>query len=301
MRAIRIAACILLAQLVPAILAAQTASNPWNINDLGREAKAMSAAELPDLRSRAEAGDPRAQFVLGLAHEYGYAGLTKNVAEALRWEKLAAEQGIGLAETWVGDFYYDGIGVDIDYAQALAWYRRASEHGYAPATRYIGDFHLFGLGTDRDPAGAAAWYSKASAQGDARGKARLAVLSPPCEDDFCEIVRTLLIARDNGFKDLKGARRIEPFKEMFVGKLKPMSAEACELTPADAAIKTGASYECIFPLPWEELAGKVRDALPEGWISELQGLDLLYAGPDDFDLAVVLSGVGLKILAPVRP
>ena len=29
--------------------------------------------------------------------------------------------GIGLAEIWVGDFYYDGVGVEMDYAEALSW------------------------------------------------------------------------------------------------------------------------------------------------------------------------------------
>jgi Sel1 repeat len=272
----------------------------WNINELGSSAKDLSQAELPALRSRAEAGEARAQFLLGLAYEYGYAGLTKDVAEALRWNTRAAEQGIGLAETWVGDFYYDGIGVPIDYAAALGWYRRGSEHGYAPASRYVGDFHLFGLGTDRSPEQAIEWYSRAATQGDRRGAARHALLTPPCEDEFCHAVRTLIISRDNGFKDLKGPRRIEPFKEVFAGTFTPAGAETCTITPANSTEEKGAQYECIFPDSWGELADKLRTALPIGWISEVQDLALLYAGPDDQDLAVILSGAGLKILAPFR-
>jgi hypothetical protein len=286
---------------LPALLSAQTDSaTSWNINEFGSIAKELPASELPDLRSRAEAGEARAQFLLGLAYEYGYAGLTKDVVQALRWSKRAAEQGIGLPETWVGDFYYDGIGVPIDYAEALAWYRRGSEHGYASASRYVGDFHLFGLGTTRSAEQALAWYSKAAEQGDRRGAARHAILTPPCEDDFCDVVRTLIISRDNGFKDLKGPRRIEPFKEVFAGTLKPADAEACTLTPADSAQETGAQYECVFPTSWGELADKLRTALPVGWISEVQDLALLYAGPDDQDLAVILNGAGLKIIAPFR-
>jgi hypothetical protein len=281
-------------------VAAQTAPAPsWNINELGAAAKALTAADLPDVRARATAGDARAQFLLGMSYEFGFAGLSRDLAEALRWDKLAALQGIALAETWVGDFYYDGLGVTMDYGEALSWYRRASDRGHAQASRYIGDFTLFGLGTPRDPAHAAVWYAKAASQGDARGKARLGLLSPPCDDDFCAAVRTLIISRDNSFKDLKGARGIEPFKDVFAGTLKPAGADMCRVTAADATQKTGAEYECHFPASWDELAVRVRAALPEGWVSEVQDLALL-AGPDDFDLAVSLSGAGLKILAPYR-
>ena len=286
--------------MLPAMLAGQTApTTSWNINELGGEAKALSAADLPAIRSRAEGGEARAQFLMGLAYEFAYAGLTRDLAEALRWNKLAAQHGIGLVDTWVGDFYYDGLGVAVDHAEALSWYRRASDRGHAQGSRYIGDFTLFGLGTARDPAQAAVWYAKAASQGDARARARLALLVPPCEDDFCAVVRTLIISRDNGFKDLKGPRSIEPFKEVFAGTLKPAGADACTVTAADVTQKTGAEYECVFPATWDELAGNVRAALPDGWVSEVQDLALL-AGPDDFDLAVSLSGVGLKILAPYR-
>jgi hypothetical protein len=158
---------------------------------------------------------------------------------------------------------------------------------------------LFGLGTARDPAHAAVWYAKAASQGDARAKARLALLSPPCEDEFCAVVRTLIISRDNSFKDLKGPRSLEPFKDVFAGTLKPAGADVCRVTAPDPTQKIGAEYECVFPTGSDELAGKVRAALPRGWVSEVQDLALL-AGPDDFDLAVSLSGAGLKILAPFR-
>ena len=86
---------------------------------------------------------------------------------------------------------------------------------------------------------------------------------------------------------------------MFAGTLKPAGAEICRVTAPDLTQKTGAEYECVFPTASDELAGKVRAALPHGWVTEVQDLALL-AGPDDFDLAVSLSGAGLKILAPFR-
>jgi hypothetical protein len=283
--------------LLAGCLGAQQPGAAWDFAALRERARALDAAGLSQVRAGAEAGEAQAQFVLGLAYEYGFGGLERDLAEALRWHTRAANQGVGLVESWVGDFYYDGIGVPVDNAEALAWYRRASGHGYPPATRFVADFHLAGLATARDPVQAASWYEKAAAQGDRRAAARLALLAPPCADDFCTVFRTLIISRDNGFRDLRGPRRIEPFKEVFTGTLKPAGAEACTLVPANRDQQTGAEYECVFQLPHEELVRRLRASLPDGWIAEVGGLAIVQAGPADGDPVAELSGVGLKIFA----
>ena len=183
----------------------------------------------------------------------------------------------------------------MNYPEALSWYRRASEHGHADGSRYVGDFTLFGLGTTRSPKEAAVWYGKAASQGDERAKARLAILDPPCEDDFCGVVRALIIARDNSFKDLKGPRIIEPFKEVFEGTLKPAGASACKVTSADETEKKGAEYECVFPTAWDELANNVRGALPAGG-STGAGTRVAPAG-GSFGLAVSLSEIRSEVIA----
>ena len=45
-----------------------------------------------ELRPIAEGGDARAQILLGILYEYG-SGVPRDDAEAVRWYRLAAEQG----------------------------------------------------------------------------------------------------------------------------------------------------------------------------------------------------------------
>src|SRR4051812_1375268 len=149
---------------LPAALGAQqpppSSKDPWNSTDLRNEVRMLSPEQLRAVRTRADAGSARDQFLIGLAYEYGLAGVERDVAEALRWHTRVAEQGIGMAEAWVGDFYYDGLGMPRDFDRALYWSRRGSEHDFGLATRFIGDFQLYGQAMPRNPAEAATWYAK---------------------------------------------------------------------------------------------------------------------------------------------
>jgi TPR repeat protein len=296
-----IARLLVLAVAVPAFVVAQTTpAPPWNANELRKELSSMSPSQLAEVRAKAEAGSARDQFRMGLAYEYGLAGVTRDLAEALRWHKRAAEQGIGVVESWIGDFYYDGVGVKIDHAQALSWYRRASDHGHPLAMRFIGDFSLYGQGTARNQREAAAWYAKAAAMGDASAKNRLALLTPPCSDEFCAALRTIVISRDNGFRDLRGARRSEPLRDVFDGTLEPTGAEDCQVTGADQILRLGAQYECVFRSPYADLAQKLNSALPDGWSADSPAPEVLQVGPNPAEPVIILSGFWLRIIASYR-
>jgi hypothetical protein len=125
----------------------------------------MSPADIPALRKRASGGDARSQFLLGAVYESGSAGISQDLREALRWFKQAAEQQIGPAETWVGDFYYGGGGIPVDYGEALQWYRRAVDHGDADASHHIAGMYEQGKAVTRDRAEAMKWYRKAADNG----------------------------------------------------------------------------------------------------------------------------------------
>jgi TPR repeat protein len=51
-----------------------------------------------------------------------------NYAEALTWERLAADQGYPDAEPDLGYAYETGKAVSLDYIAAFAWYSRAGSH-----------------------------------------------------------------------------------------------------------------------------------------------------------------------------
>ena len=73
-----------------------------------------------------------AQFGLGWMHENGE-GVTKDAAEALRWYRMAADQGHPGACDKVARFYDGGLGVAEDKAEAVRWFKRAVKAGFTHA------------------------------------------------------------------------------------------------------------------------------------------------------------------------
>ena len=85
----------------------------------------LAAAQEPDLRARAEAGDVSAQYELGDMYWAGH-GVSRNEAEAGVWYRQAAEQGQPQALWYLGDMYSEGLGVPQDFVEAHMWYNLAT-------------------------------------------------------------------------------------------------------------------------------------------------------------------------------
>ncbi len=83
----------------------------------------------------AEAGDPRAQFRLGMMAEWGQ-GMRPDFTEAVRWYRLAAEQGERNAQFTLGFMYGSGTGVRPDPVQAWAWFELAARQGDSEAADF---------------------------------------------------------------------------------------------------------------------------------------------------------------------
>ncbi len=75
-------------------------------------------------------GDARYQMQLARS----FVKANRNL-EALKFYRLAAEQGYAAAEGSLGSMYYLGRGVPQDYAEALKWYRLSVEQGNAVAQK----------------------------------------------------------------------------------------------------------------------------------------------------------------------
>ena len=91
-----------------------------------------------------------------------------NYATALKVWLPLAEQGDQAAQTYVGEIFEKGLGVQADYATAATWYRRAAERGYSRAALNLGNLYERGLGVPRDPAQALSWYRRAAGSKDVR-------------------------------------------------------------------------------------------------------------------------------------
>lgn len=85
---------------------------------------------------------------------------------ALVLAQPAAQAGDPKAQVILGLLFADGKGVDADAATAVAWFRRAAEQGYASGQYDMGMMTEAGEGVAEDPVEAYKWYALAAAQGD---------------------------------------------------------------------------------------------------------------------------------------
>ena len=83
-------------------------------------------------------------------------------ATALKVWLPQAKEGDKVAQTYVGEIYEKGLGVQPDYVLAAEWYRNAAEQGYERAQINLGYLYEKGLGVEKDPMTALDWYRKAS-------------------------------------------------------------------------------------------------------------------------------------------
>ncbi|MXX74894.1 MAG: protein kinase [Holophagales bacterium] len=95
---------------------------------------ATGGAAADGIASRESPPDAEAQFNLGKMYAEGL-GVPHDDAEAVRWYRLAAEQGHAEAQFNLGWMCEWGRGVSRNDADAARWYRLAAEQGHAGAQR----------------------------------------------------------------------------------------------------------------------------------------------------------------------
>ncbi len=116
------------------------------------------------LSERALAGDAGAQLDLGFAYDSGR-GVERNLAEAAKWYRLAAEQGLAQAQHNLGVMYAAGDGVAFDPAQAVRWYLKAANQGHRDAQFNLAIHYEEGQGVPQDFTAAHDWSLKAAEAG----------------------------------------------------------------------------------------------------------------------------------------
>ena len=76
------------------------------------------------------------QFLLGLACGLGY-GVTQSDSDAVKWFRLAADQGYAKAQYNLGVMYDNGQGVTQSDPEAVKWFRKAAEQGHSGAQHML--------------------------------------------------------------------------------------------------------------------------------------------------------------------
>ncbi len=137
--------------------------NPSNVSDPFRNRAAGS-------------GDASVQVKRGWAYANGE-GVPQDYAEAARWYRKAAEQGLSLAQHNLAVMYHFGYGVRKDPAEAMKWYRKAAQQGVARSQLLLGDMYAKGQGVDQNYTEAMKWYVKAAERGDLVAQKRVEALA----------------------------------------------------------------------------------------------------------------------------
>lgn len=94
-------------------------------------------------------GDSKAQAALGSLYLSGK-GVDTNYELALKWTRLAADQGDITGEFNLGNMYAKGFGVSQDYSEAVRWFQKAAEKNDAMSRYNLALLYSRGLGVERN-------------------------------------------------------------------------------------------------------------------------------------------------------
>ncbi len=139
------------------------------------EANRWFESAMPALRTLADDGNPIAQNNLGDMYYDGHA-VPKDVNEAVKWYRKAANQSYAEAQNKIGKMYYDGEGVGKSYSQAVKWFQEAAEQNHLEAQTSLGAMLKNGWGCDKNINEAVKWYRKAAERDYAYAQVYLGVM-----------------------------------------------------------------------------------------------------------------------------
>lgn len=118
---------------------------------------------MDDLKKKAESGDVAAQ------NEMAASFLTQeppNLEEAVKWLRLAADQGDAGAQNNLGVLYMQGDGVKEGHKEAAKLFRRAADQGIPSAQANIGSCYAQGAGVPQSWEEAYFWWKLGFEEGE---------------------------------------------------------------------------------------------------------------------------------------
>ena len=117
------------------------------------------------MKNKTEIQEPEGQYNLGVMHAKGQ-GVPKDGEEAVKWYRLAADQGHAQAQYNLGGMYFKGEGVAENGKEAVKWFRLAAEQGHVGSQHFLAVMYEFGKGVLQDNVMAHMWLNIVSANGD---------------------------------------------------------------------------------------------------------------------------------------
>ena len=129
----------------------------------------------PALRSAAAAGNPAAEYEIGMRYSEGR-GVPVDMEQAIQWFESAARHGLAPAQYRLGSLYEKGQGVKKDLNKARALYMTAADKGNAKAIHNLAVLYAEGIDGKPDYQIASQWFRKAASRGVADSQYNLGIL-----------------------------------------------------------------------------------------------------------------------------
>lgn len=124
-------------------------------------------------RMAADQGDAKALNCLAMRYQTGQ-GVTKDEKKAFELIKRSADQGFNKAQNNLGDCYRFGEGVEVDFQEAIKMYILAAQQKNIGAHISLGDMYKDGIGVTQDYSEAIRWYTFPAEQGNVNAQNKLA-------------------------------------------------------------------------------------------------------------------------------
>jgi TPR repeat protein len=132
-------------------------------------------------------------------------GVPQDYTEAVKWYRLAADQGNLEAQSRLGSMYESGVvGVPQDYTEAVKWYRLAADQGDAKAQFNLAQMYENGWGVPQDYITAHMWFNVSSANDGGRSsttekRSEIGALLTPA--DLSEAQRRARVCMASNYQD----------------------------------------------------------------------------------------------------
>lgn len=117
---------------------------------------------------------------------------SRNYSEALKWFEKAAEEGNQIAWIEIGDFYFFGLGVDIDYKKALEYYNKSSIKDDPNVYYNLAEIYAEGLDGSQPNASKAEEYFEKAVQGKSADAVKLRTKEEKAKVETASIMKQAL-------------------------------------------------------------------------------------------------------------
>jgi hypothetical protein len=151
-------------------------------------------------RLAADQGYPEAQNTLAWMYEIGK-GVKQNYAEAETWYRLAAKQGDSSAQNNLKLMYENNRRIRYSYAENVKCFLLAAAQGDVKAQRNLGVAYANGQGVERNDSEAVKWYRLAATNSDSWAQSYLGEMYEKgygVEQDYAEAIKWYRLAAIQG-------------------------------------------------------------------------------------------------------